>query len=81
MAFDNGTHFPVVGKQFSGARTVRAGRVGHADAMLFSTAIWLILPSRTSCAHWPPIDRLPHDAERAIVYYAIRHSLVERKLS
>src|SRR5271170_7624502 len=37
MAFDNGTHFPVVGKQFSGARTVRAGRVGHADAMLFST--------------------------------------------
>jgi aminoglycoside 3-N-acetyltransferase len=37
MAFDNGTHFPVVGKQFSGARTVSAGRVGHADAMLFST--------------------------------------------
>jgi aminoglycoside 3-N-acetyltransferase len=37
MAFDNGTHFPVVGEQFSGARTVSAGRVGHADAMLFST--------------------------------------------
>jgi aminoglycoside 3-N-acetyltransferase len=37
MAYDNGVHFPVVGKQFSGARTVRAGRVGNAEALLFST--------------------------------------------
>ena len=37
MAYDNGVHFSVVGKQFSEARAVRAGRVGNADALLFST--------------------------------------------
>jgi aminoglycoside 3-N-acetyltransferase len=37
MAYDNGVHFSVVGKQFAEARAVRAGRVGNADALLFST--------------------------------------------
>ena len=37
MAHDNGAHFPVVGKQFTEARAVRSGRVGNADALLFST--------------------------------------------
>jgi aminoglycoside 3-N-acetyltransferase len=37
MAHDNGVHFPVVGRQFSEAREVMAGRVGNADALLFST--------------------------------------------
>jgi len=37
MAYDNGVHFSVVGKQFAEAREVRAGRVGNADALLFST--------------------------------------------
>lgn len=37
MAFDNGEHFPVVGKEFSEARRVAAGRVGNAQALLFST--------------------------------------------
>jgi aminoglycoside 3-N-acetyltransferase len=37
MAYDNGIHFPVVGKQFSDAGTVRVGRVGNADTLLFST--------------------------------------------
>jgi aminoglycoside 3-N-acetyltransferase len=37
MAFDNGVHFPVVGQHFTEARTVNAGRVGNADALLFST--------------------------------------------
>jgi aminoglycoside 3-N-acetyltransferase len=37
MAYDNGVHFPVVGKQFVEARALRAGRVGNADAYLFST--------------------------------------------
>ncbi len=37
MAHDNGIHFPVVGHQFTEARAIRAGRVGSADALLFST--------------------------------------------
>ena len=37
MATDNGVHFPVVGAQFAERESVRRGRVGSADAMLFST--------------------------------------------
>jgi aminoglycoside 3-N-acetyltransferase len=37
MASDNGIHFPVVGDQFAAARAICAGRVGDADALLFST--------------------------------------------
>jgi aminoglycoside 3-N-acetyltransferase len=37
MAYDNGEHFPVVGSQFIEARSLRAGRVGNADALFFST--------------------------------------------
>jgi aminoglycoside 3-N-acetyltransferase len=37
MAFDNGVHFPVIGDQFAAKDTIRAGRIGDADAMLFST--------------------------------------------
>jgi aminoglycoside 3-N-acetyltransferase len=37
MAFDNGVHFPVVGDRFAAIGTIRAGRIGSADAMLFST--------------------------------------------
>lgn len=37
MATDNGVHFPVVGAEFVRQRPVRAGRVGNADALLFST--------------------------------------------
>ena len=37
MAADNGLHFPVVGEEFIRHRPIRAGRIGGADAMLFST--------------------------------------------
>ena len=37
MAADHGTHFPVVGAEFTASRTIRAARVGGADAILFST--------------------------------------------
>jgi aminoglycoside 3-N-acetyltransferase len=37
MAFDNGVHFPVVGDQFAARGGICAGRIGDADAMLFST--------------------------------------------
>ena len=37
MAPDNGVHFPVVGNRFTASGAVRVGRIGHADAMLFST--------------------------------------------
>ena len=37
MAYDEGVHFPVVGRQFAEARALTAGRVGNADALLFST--------------------------------------------
>ena len=37
MAHDNGVHFPVVGSQFAKACATSAGRVGNADALLFST--------------------------------------------
>jgi aminoglycoside N3'-acetyltransferase len=37
MAPGNGVHFPIVGKQFTEAGAVRSGRVGNADALLFST--------------------------------------------
>ena len=37
MAADNGTHFPVVGADFSASRPIRAGRVGSAHTLLFST--------------------------------------------
>jgi aminoglycoside 3-N-acetyltransferase len=37
MAYDNGVHFPVVGRQFTAKGSVNVGRIGNADAMLFST--------------------------------------------
>jgi aminoglycoside 3-N-acetyltransferase len=37
MASDNGTHFPIVGRRFVDRGQVRSGKVGEADAMLFST--------------------------------------------
>jgi aminoglycoside 3-N-acetyltransferase len=37
MAADNGVHFPVVGDLFAANGPIRVGRVGNADAMLFST--------------------------------------------
>jgi aminoglycoside 3-N-acetyltransferase len=37
MGTDNGTHFPIVGQRFTDQGQVRAGRVGNADALLFST--------------------------------------------
>lgn len=37
MANDDGVHFPVVGNQFAATTAIRAGSVGDADAMLFST--------------------------------------------
>ena len=37
MASDNGVHFPTVGRLFVEQRNVRTGRVGEADALLFST--------------------------------------------
>jgi aminoglycoside 3-N-acetyltransferase len=37
MATDDSTHFPIVGKQFVDAGHVRSGKVGNADALLFST--------------------------------------------
>jgi aminoglycoside 3-N-acetyltransferase len=37
MAADDSVHFPVVGDQFAAKGAICAGRVGDADAMLFST--------------------------------------------
>jgi aminoglycoside 3-N-acetyltransferase len=37
MASDNGTHFPIVGRRFIERGGARSGKVGHADALLFST--------------------------------------------
>ncbi len=37
MGTDNGTHFPIVGHRFVARGQVRSGKVGSADAMLFST--------------------------------------------
>ena len=37
MATDDSTHFPIVGKQFVDDGHVRGGKVGNADALLFST--------------------------------------------
>ncbi len=37
MASDDGVHFPIVGSQFLERGSVRSGRVGNADALLFST--------------------------------------------
>jgi aminoglycoside 3-N-acetyltransferase len=37
MASDNGVHFPVVGDEFAATGAVRAGPIGKAEAMLFST--------------------------------------------
>lgn len=37
MGTDNGTHFPIVGQRFVDRGQVRGGKVGSADAMLFST--------------------------------------------
>jgi aminoglycoside 3-N-acetyltransferase len=37
MASDNGTHFPVVGQRFTDQGQARRGRVGNADALVFST--------------------------------------------
>ena len=37
MASDGGVHFPVVGKRFVEAGRVRAGQIGSAHSMLFST--------------------------------------------
>jgi len=37
MGYDNGEHFPVVGERFMATGNVVAGKVGQADALLFST--------------------------------------------
>lgn len=37
MATDDSTHFPIVGQRFVDGRHVRSGKVGRADALLFST--------------------------------------------
>jgi aminoglycoside N3'-acetyltransferase len=37
MATDNDVHFPVVGELFAATGAIHAGRVGNADAVLFST--------------------------------------------
>lgn len=37
MGTDNGTHFPIVGQRFVDRGQVRSGKVGSADALLFST--------------------------------------------
>jgi aminoglycoside N3'-acetyltransferase len=37
MATDDSAHFPIVGKQFVDGGHVRSGKVGNADALLFST--------------------------------------------
>lgn len=37
MASDNSTHFPLVGEQFIAANPIQTGKIGAADAMLFST--------------------------------------------
>lgn len=37
MGTDNGTHFPIVGQRFVDRGQVRSGKVGGADALLFST--------------------------------------------
>jgi len=37
MGTDNGTHFPIVGRRFADRGHVRVGKVGNADALLFST--------------------------------------------
>ncbi len=37
MAYDNGVHFPTVGRQFIEARQIMNHRVGNADSMLFPT--------------------------------------------
>jgi aminoglycoside N3'-acetyltransferase len=35
MAYDNGVHFPVVGKLFQETRGTQFGRVGNAEAISF----------------------------------------------
>lgn len=37
MGTDNGTHFPIVGQRFADRGQVRRGKVGNAEALLFST--------------------------------------------
>jgi aminoglycoside 3-N-acetyltransferase len=37
MASDNGRHFAILGGKFALNGTIRAGRIGNADSMLFST--------------------------------------------
>ena len=37
MATDNGTHFPIVGQRYADQGQVCNGKVGNADALLFST--------------------------------------------
>ncbi len=37
MAPDNGVHFPIVGDRFAASGAVRTGRIGQAEALLFST--------------------------------------------
>ena len=37
MATDDSTHFPIVGQRFVDGGHVRSGKVGNADALLFST--------------------------------------------
>src|SRR5580692_11487754 len=42
----------------------------------FRRAIWLILPNRISCAHWPPIDRLPHEgSSRSCTRPSVDHAV------
>jgi aminoglycoside 3-N-acetyltransferase len=37
MAFDNGQHFPLAGEKFLLRGRIHRGRIGNADALLFST--------------------------------------------
>ncbi len=39
MANDNGVHFPIVGEQFVAKHDVQTGRIGDANAVLFSTPV------------------------------------------
>jgi aminoglycoside 3-N-acetyltransferase len=46
MASDNGAHFPIVGRRFLDQGQVRRGKVGSADALLFSTRSLVDFASR-----------------------------------
>lgn len=64
MAFDNGVHFPIVGRQFAEARRVTVGRVGNAEALLFSTRE-LVDFAESYFLHAPAPDAGPRAPDRA----------------